>query len=170
MKRAVDLGAALPSAGRRCRKRLHQGLGWDIPPMSVHQKRLQSRNQTAARICALGDARSLRGWRTCGRCAPGRGRWRCRSCGSRGAVRGRSSISARRTTRPKLAVLRAAAVERIAAGQALLDLGVGAVAGAGRLEIGPWGGRCRRRGSVGDCRLEGGQLWDALCRAYDMLV
>ena len=53
-----------------------------------------------------------------------------------------------------MAVLRAAAVERIAAGQALLDLGVGAVAGAGRLEI------------VGS---RAGQLWDALCRAYDML-
>ena len=55
----------------------------------------------------------------------------------------------------ELVALRAAAVERIAAGQALLDLGVGAAAGAGRLEI------------VGS---KAGQLWDALCRAYDMLV
>ncbi len=54
----------------------------------------------------------------------------------------------------ELVALRAAAVERIAAGQALLDLGVGAVAGAGRLEI------------VGS---KAGQLWDALCRAYDTL-
>jgi len=55
----------------------------------------------------------------------------------------------------ELVALRAAAVERIAAGQALLDLGVGAAAGAGRLEI------------VGS---KAGQLWDALCRAYDTLA
>jgi hypothetical protein len=55
----------------------------------------------------------------------------------------------------ELVALRAAVVERVAAGRALLDLGVGAVAGVGRLEI------------VGS---RGGQPWDALCCAYDMLV
>jgi len=54
----------------------------------------------------------------------------------------------------ELVALRAAAVERIAAGQVQLDLELDAVAGAGRLEI------------VGS---KAGQLWDALCRAYDTL-
>jgi hypothetical protein len=54
----------------------------------------------------------------------------------------------------ELAVLRAAAVDRIAAGRVQLDLGLDAVAGAGRLEI------------VGS---RAGHLWDALCRAYDRL-
>jgi hypothetical protein len=54
----------------------------------------------------------------------------------------------------ELAALRAAAVERIAAGQAELDLGLAAAAGAGPLEI------------VGS---KAGHLWDALCRAYDTL-
>jgi hypothetical protein len=38
-------GQTAASAGRRCRKRLHQRLGWDIPTMGGRQKRLQSRKQ-----------------------------------------------------------------------------------------------------------------------------
>lgn len=53
-----------------------------------------------------------------------------------------------------LAALRAVAVERIAAGQAELDLGLDAAAGSGPLEI------------VGS---KAGHLCDALCRAYDSL-
>ena len=49
---------------------------------------------------------------------------------------------------------RQVAAERIAAGQAELELGLGASAGTGPLEI------------VGS---KAGHLWDALCRAYDSL-
>ena len=54
----------------------------------------------------------------------------------------------------EVAALRQVAAERIAAGQAELELGLGASAGAGPLEI------------VGS---KAGHLWDALCRAYDWL-
>jgi Transposase DDE domain len=53
-----------------------------------------------------------------------------------------------------LAALKAVAAERIAAGQAVLDLGLDTGAAAGPLEI------------VGS---RAGHLWDALCRAYDAL-
>ena len=72
-------------------------------------------------------------------------------------VAARSSTSGRRTTRRELEVLKAAARQRLAAGQGELDLG------AGR----------RRRPAVGgplpitSSRM--GHLWDALCRAYDAL-
>jgi hypothetical protein len=54
----------------------------------------------------------------------------------------------------EVAALRQVAAERVAAGQAELELGLGASAGAGPLEI------------VGS---KAGHLWDALCRAYDSL-
>ena len=54
----------------------------------------------------------------------------------------------------EVAALRQVAAERIAAGQTELELGLGAWAGAGPLEI------------VGS---KAGHLWDALCRAYDSL-
>jgi hypothetical protein len=54
----------------------------------------------------------------------------------------------------ELAALKQVAVERVAAGQQTLDLGLGAAAGAGPLEV------------VGS---RAGHLWDALCRAYDWL-
>jgi hypothetical protein len=50
--------------------------------------------------------------------------------------------------------LKAIATERIAAGQAELDLGLDAAAGSGPLEV------------VGS---KAGHLWDGLCRAYDSL-
>jgi hypothetical protein len=55
----------------------------------------------------------------------------------------------------ELAALKVVAAERIAAGQQVLDLGLDAgAAGAGPLEI---------------VSSRAGHLWDALCRAYDML-
>jgi hypothetical protein len=54
----------------------------------------------------------------------------------------------------ELAALKAVAAERIAAGQAELDLGLVAAAGSGPLEV------------VGT---KAGHLWDALSRAYDSL-
>ena len=54
----------------------------------------------------------------------------------------------------ELAALKAAAAERVAAGQQVLDLGLAVAAGAGPLEI---------------VASRAGHLWDALCRAYDSL-
>jgi len=54
----------------------------------------------------------------------------------------------------EVAALKLIAAERIAAGQAELDLGLDAGAGAGPLEV------------VGS---KAGHLWDALCRAFDSL-
>jgi DDE family transposase len=54
----------------------------------------------------------------------------------------------------ELAALKSVAAERIAAGQAELDLGLAAAAGNGPLEV------------VGS---KAGHLWDVLCRAYDSL-
>ena len=54
----------------------------------------------------------------------------------------------------ELAALKSVAAERIAAGQAELDLGLAVAAGNGPLEV------------VGS---KAGHLWDALCRAYDSL-
>ncbi len=74
-------------------------------------------------------------------------------CGPPGVVRGRSSMSARRTTR------RAGGVE-------------GGCGRANRRWLGParpqTGRRCQR-GYVGGRRLKAGHLRDALCRAYDTL-
>ncbi len=54
----------------------------------------------------------------------------------------------------EVAALKLVAAERIAAGQAELDLGLDAGAASGPLEV------------VGS---KAGHLWDALCRAYDSL-
>src|SRR5215468_4639342 len=54
----------------------------------------------------------------------------------------------------ELAALRQVAAERMAAGQAQLDLGLDAAAGAGPLEI---------------VSSRAGHLWNALCRTYDSL-
>ncbi len=62
-------------------------------------------------------------------------RRRCRSSGHCGAVRGRSSTSGPRTTTPELEPLKAAAGQRIAAGQTELDLGLGDSGAAGPLPI-----------------------------------